>query len=136
MKKTLIKYKTGIRYVISSISSFLVDQLAFRALLIIISPFINEAIIISTYLARTISSIYNYILNKKYVFEYNKKDNKSLISYFVLVIINATVSGLLVKYLYNNITWNVSIIKIIIDSSIFIINFFIQKLFIFKKVAK
>lgn len=130
MKSIINKYKTIITYILFSGISFLVDILAFT----IILAFLKDKIIISSYLSRMISSIFNYIVNKNIVFKNNnKKDYKSMLLYFLLVVINITISGTLVKKIYFYIHYNATVIKIIIDGLIFIVNYFLQKYIIFNK---
>lgn len=130
MKKLFSKYQTIITYIIFSSLSFIVDIVSFSSILF----FLKDKIMISSYLARTISSIFNYIVNKNIVFKNNEKKNiKSMIMYFLLVIVNITISGTLVKKIYFFIHYNATFIKIVIDSLIFIINYFLQKYVIFKK---
>ena len=134
MKKILNKYKTVFTYLLSSGLSFVVDIIAFSIILYFIKDRFVNAILLSSYTARAISSVVNYLVNKKYVFKNEKKRNyKAFIEYFLLVIINITVSGLLVTKVYNYIHLNATFIKVIIDSIIFVINYFLQKLVIFKK---
>lgn len=130
MKKLFSKYQTIITYILFSSLSFIVDIVSFSSILF----FLKDKIMISSYLARTISSIFNYIVNKNIVFKNNEKKNlKSMIMYFLLVIVNITISGTLVKKIYFFIHYNATLIKIVIDSLIFIINYFLQKYVIFKK---
>ena len=130
MKKLFSKYQTIITYIIFSSLSFIVDIVSFSSILF----FLKDKIMISSYLARTISSIFNYIVNKNIVFKNNEKKNiKSMIMYFLLVIVNITISGTLVKKIFFFIHYNATFIKIVIDSLIFIINYFLQKYVIFKK---
>ncbi len=130
MKKLFSKYQTIITYILFSSLSFIVDIVSFSVILF----FLKDKIMISSYLARTISSIFNYIVNKNIVFKNNEKKNiKSMIMYFLLVIVNITISGTLVKKIYFFIHYNATFIKIVIDSLIFIINYFLQKYVIFKK---
>ncbi len=132
--KLINKYKTIITYLLSSSISFIVDIVAFSIIIYFIKNKFTESILISSYIARAISSIVNYVVNKKYVFKNEKKRNyKAFIEYFLLVIINITVSGLLVTKIYNYIHLNVTIIKVVIDMIIFFVNYFLQKLIIFKK---
>lgn len=134
MKKFLNKYKTVFTYLLSSGLSFIVDIISFSIILYLIKDRFVDAILLSSYVARAISSVVNYIVNKKYVFKNEKKRNyKAFIEYFLLVIINITISGLLVTKVYNYIHLNATFIKVIIDSIIFIINYFLQKLVIFRK---
>ena len=129
MKKLFSKYQTIITYILFSSLSFIVDIVSFSSILF----FLKDKIMISSYLARTISSIFNYIVNKNIVFKNNEKKNlKSMIMYFLLVIVNITISGTLVKKIYFFIHYNATFIKIVIDSLIFIINYFLQNV-IFKK---
>lgn len=130
MKKLFSKYQTIITYILFSSLSFIVDIVSFTVILF----FLKDKIMISSYLARTISSIFNYIVNKNIVFKNNEKKNiKSMIMYFLLVVVNITISGTLVKKIYFFIHYNATFIKIVIDSLIFIINYFLQKYVIFKK---
>ena len=130
VKDSIMIYKLFIKYIFSAISSFLVDIVLFTLILTCIKN-ITNAILISTILARIVSSLYNYLINSKLVF---KKMNKySLFKYFFLVIIMMFVSGLTVDYLVELIKWNVTLVKIIVDAIIFVINFIIQREFIFKK---
>lgn len=130
VKDSIMIYKLFIKYILASISSFVVDILLFTLILSFIKNIAN-AILISTILARIISSLYNYLINSKLVF---KKMNKySLIKYFALVIIMMFVSGFAVNYLVKLSTWNATLVKIIVDAIIFVINFIIQREFIFKK---
>ena len=134
MKKFLNKYKTVFTYLLSSGLSFIVDIISFSIILYFIKDRFLDAILLSSYVARAISSVVNYIVNKKYVFKNEKKRNyKAFIEYFLLVIINITISGLLVTKVYNYIHLNATFITVIIDSIIFVINYFLQKLVIFKK---
>ncbi len=130
MKKLFSKYQTIITYILFSSLSFIVDIVSFSSILF----FLKDKIMVSSYLARAISSIFNYIVNKNIVFKNNEKKNiKSMIMYFLLVIVNITISGTLVKKIYFFIHYNATFIKIVIDSLIFIINYFLQKYVIFKK---
>lgn len=131
--KVINKYKTIITYLVSSLLSFVVDLLAFSIVLYFLRDKFSESILISSYIARSISSIFNYVVNKKLVFKNNVKKNfKAFIEYFVLVIINITISGTLVTKIYKYIHYNATIIKALVDGLIFIVNYFLQKYVIFK----
>lgn len=122
------KYKRVFLYLFSSTSSFIIDIIVFSILSIWFD------IILSSYIARLISSIYNYLINKVIVFENKTKKNiKSFILYFLLVLINITISGFSVDFIYKNIHLNATITKVLIDTIIFIANYYLQKYIIFKK---
>lgn len=115
-----------IKYIFSSGSSFFIDILLFT----IFDYFFNN-ILISTIIARIISSLYNYFINSRLVFKNYTKS--SIIKYYCLVIIQMFVSAFLVSMFSNIfIKTNDSIIKFFVDVFIFIINYFIQKEVVFK----
>ena len=123
--------KVIFKYLISATSSFLIDIGLFTLINFLLSFLGDISIIIATVIARIISSLYNFFVNSRIVFKkYNKK---SIYQYYSLVIIQMIISALSV-YMLNKVFLNISdsIIKIIIDTLIFIINYYIQKKIIFK----
>ena len=122
------KIGTFILYVIVSISSFIIDQLLFR----LFRKLFSIEIVISTILARIVSSLYNYFLNRDKVFKSKETNYKTMLKYYLLVIVAMFLSGISVKLLNSIISIDESIIKMFVDSIIFIINYYVQKLFIFK----
>lgn len=126
----LDKYKAScfrvLKYGFSSGSSFAIDLLLFT----IFNHILNN-ILVATIIARVISSFYNYLLNSRYVFKQYSKT--SIIKYYILVIIQMFASGFLVSTLariFSSI--NDTIIKVCVDMVIFIVNYFVQKLVVFK----
>ena len=129
-------YKVFIKYLFVSLSSFLVDILFFMLFLNILSlfsdfSFIMYKIIVSTVCARIVSSLYNYLLNRKFVFE--KHDSKSfIIKYYILVIIQMGISSLSVALLSQVFSSKIIVLlKIIVDILIFIANYYIQREWVF-----
>ena len=128
IKDSLAIYKLFIKYIFASLSSFLIDILLF-ALFNKLIPGANS-ILFATIIARIISSIYNYLMNANMVFQ--NKNKSSFIKYVILCVIQMFVSGYasqILAKLFTNI--NVVIIKLIVDMIIFVINFVIQREFIF-----
>ncbi|NMA50921.1 MAG: glycosyltransferase [Mollicutes bacterium] len=127
IKDSISIYKLFLKYIFASISSFVVDILFFSLFWILFK--FNYNILLATICARVISSLYNYMVNAKLVF---KKENKtSFIKYVLLVIIQMFVSGLTVEYLATLISINPTLIKIVVDLVIFVVNFIIQRELIF-----
>ena len=132
VKDSIRIYKLFIKYIISAISSFALDILLFALFMHILPEDIEYKIIVSTILARVISSLYNFIINSKMVFK--KKGSNAIIKYFILVIIQMFASGLIVDALSKNVfSFNPTLIKIIVDSVIFVVNFFVQREWVFKE---
>jgi len=129
IKELIKKYDMFLKYIFVAIISFLIDITLFYLLeLMLIGK-----IIIATIIARVISSFINYLLNKNRVFKSEEKNSRTVIKYYLLVIIQMFISALLVKILYNRININPTIIKVPVDLFIFVCNYLIQKKFIFKK---
>lgn len=126
IKDSIEIYKLFIKYIISSLSSFALDIILFTIFIKLTNKIITSSII-----SRIISSIYNYLINKNLIFK--KNNDKTLLKYYTLVIIQLNISATITKLLNNYITLNIVIIKIIVDIFIFIINFIIQREIIFKK---
>lgn len=127
IKDLIKKYETFIKYIIVAVVSFLIDIGLFTAF-----NYLIKNIIIATIIARCISSFVNYLLNKNQVFNSEEKTKTTIIKYYSLVIIQMLISALLVDNLYKVIKINATIIKIPVEFMLFICNYLIQKIIIFK----
>lgn len=130
LRDSIMIYKLFIKYIISAFSSFILDICLFTLFL----NLITKDILIATIMARIISSLYNFFINGRLVFK--KVSKESLIKYAILVIIQMLISGYSVSYLSNILHILSTVIKIIVDSIIFIINFIIQREWVFKEKRK
>ncbi len=124
--------KVFLVYVFSAGSSFVLDLLFFSIFNYIFGLFFGyESIFFSTVCARILSSLYNFVINSKFVFK--KYSKKMLFKYYVLVVIQMFVSSILVylinKYLIDTFA---VIIKFFVDIILFVLNYFIQKIAVFK----
>lgn len=120
-----------IKYIFSSGTSFLIDLILFTIFNIMFIGLGNISIIVSTILARIISSLYNYFFNSRLVF--GKHNKSSIYKYYGLVLIqmiNSAIFVYLLCFIFSNV--NETIIKFFVDLIIFIINYIIQKQVIFK----
>lgn len=128
LKDSILIYKLFLKYFVSSFSSFLLDIILFCSIFGILN--INQKILAATILARTVSSIYNYIINSNLIFK--NMSIPTLIKYYMLVIIIMFTSGCFVTYLYNLLNIPVIIIKILVDTILWVINLVVQREFVFK----
>ncbi len=119
------KYLTFIKYLLVAGFSFLLDISLFT----LFNHFL-KSIVISTIIARIISSFINYLLNKDKVFK--SKEKNTIFKYYLLVLVQMLVSATIVEDLYNLVAINPTIIKVPTELCLFIINYFIQKYYIFK----
>ena len=128
-------YKQILKYILSSVGSFVIDNLLFFILMLVLGT-LSGAEVICTVIARIFSSIFNYAFNKKLVFG-NKSDNKStLIKYYALCIPQMLVSAGLLTLISSLVNaesaWLVTLLKILIDTVLFICSYVIQKKWVFK----
>lgn len=132
IKDSILIYKLFVKYIVCALSSFVVDLLLFTCFLNILNHFsMGKSIFIATIIARILSSLYNYFVNAKLVF---KKMNKtSLIKYAILVVVQMFASAFAVSLLHKWVSIAPVILKMGVDFIIFIINFIIQREFIFKR---
>ena len=125
-----------LKYLFSSFSSWGIDILLFSFFIFI---FKNESslnyIFYATFLARFFSSLYNCGFNYFLVFKSNENKTAALLKYYVLVIINMLISSFFIYYVYRMLKINETMIKIIIDSFLFIANYVIQRIFIFRHIS-
>ena len=124
-----------IKYSAVSIISCIVDILLFKIFLSVFPFKIDKdnLIIVSTVFARIISSLVNYGLNKKVSFNSNKNISNTIIKYYILCIVQMFVSGFLVSRIYIFTGFSEVIIKLVVDTILFIVNYRIQRMFIFNE---
>lgn len=127
-------YKAFLKYLCVSMSSFLVDLLSFTVLLKLLplTGSFTHRVMICNMLARVLSATYNYFLNRKVVF--NKERSISFIlKYAIMVSVAMCVSTTLVGMLSGRINKQyIVFIKMLIDTSIFVVNYNIQREWVFK----
>lgn len=128
---------TFIKYIFFAGLSFIIDISLFHAVKFLLIKKPVEAgllALIATYIARFVSSLFNYFVNRNSVFKNgdgSKIDKKTVVKYYLLVIIQATISGIIVGTLSKSINIDSTLIKIPVECVIFIVNFLVQKYFIF-----
>ncbi len=128
LRDSIMIYKLFLKYFFASFSSFILDIILFGSILGILK--INSKILAATILARIISSIYNYIINSNLVFK--NMSITTLAKYYLLVIIQMFISGCFVTYLFNLLNLPVILIKVLVDSILWVINLVVQREFVFK----
>ena len=131
IKEILKKYETFIKYLFVAGISFIIDIILFTIFNKILN--VKQKIVIATIMARVISSFINYLLNRDKVFKSNEDKIKTVLKYYILVIIQMFVSALLVDNLYKIIKIDATFIKIPVEFLLFVCNYLIQKVFIFKR---
>jgi putative flippase GtrA len=114
------------RFLFSSLFSAFIDFIVF----ITVYHF-STSILLSITAARSISGVVNFLINKKVVFKAKSKPYLTLSKYVLVLIIRAGISYMLI---YNGVYYlNIDVIGayVLVESSLFIVNFAIQRDFVF-----
>ena len=135
------KAKQPIRYVLSSVSSFLLDAGLFYVLKLLLgTPLGVYAEPVCNVAARAASSFFNFNLNNRLVFGNTGSYGKALLRYYCLAIPQLAASTLLltlfVRLLHVESAQGSTIVKIVVDGVLFVASFFIQKFWVFSKNDK
>ena len=131
VKDSLLVYAQFIKYIFSSLFSFVLDISLFTLFYATIFSSFPDKIIYSTVSARILSGIFNYNVNKRIVFDRGEKHLKYLLKYTILFLILMFSSSVLVNLLSGIKEINVTVIKMAVDTMLFILSFIIQKIFVF-----
>ena len=130
--------KQPVLYTISSVLSWAVDTGGFYVLNLLLRPLLGgytEAV--SSVLARVVSSLFNFLLNYRVVFGSTQPYGKAMLRYYLLAVPQLAVSTLLVtvftRLLHVDSAGAATAVKIVVDGCLFVISFFIQKYWVFRK---
>ena len=125
------------KYLLSSLSSFIVDIGLFQVILwIALALGINRGtapIIISTVLSRIFSSYFNFTMNKNFVFNGERSIRKTIMKYYSLAVIQMVMSAALVSLIWHAFLGSETAIKIMVDTLLFFISYQIQRRWVFRK---
>lgn len=125
--------KIFLKFIISSLSASVIDLSLFTVFCALLRERAGY-ILVATALARIISASYNYIINYKIVFGSEEQHRKSTVRYIVLAFIQGTLSAVLVNSMVMLLGAQIEVlVKIVVDTLLFIISFYIQREFVFRK---
>ena len=122
-------YLVFARYLLVSLSSFLLDI----GLFTLFHGF-GIGIFSSTYAARFLSGAFNFLFNKHLVFRSHDKRRylQELIGYVLLAVLLATASGAAVDFFTKLTALHATVVKILVDATLFLISFLVQRLVVFR----
>lgn len=118
-----------LRFALSSASAFLVDVVLFSIFCIVFQPIASVLYITyATAGARSVSSVYNYLVNQKIVFNSRESSYRSAPKYFALVVVQMLCSAFLVTVLTEQVLCShPTAAKLMVDSVLFFVSYSIQK---------
>ena len=142
-------YKVFARFVFSSFSSFLVDIVMFTMLCWVLRltapelqaayvPYLHMSVVIliATACARLLSSLWNYLLNRRLVFQNRESGAATFVKYYALAVVIVLLSAQGVSLVTLWTGWNGTVVKILMDMLLFLVSFSVQKHWVFKKREK
>ena len=128
---------TGFKYTLSSIASWLIDNLLFNVLNISLLAMADDIRIgLATGIARVLSSIFNFTINKKMVFKSKEGLGKTFVRYYILWACQLAASFGCVLFFERVLAlkeFGTGLCKIIVDLLLFLLSYQIQKRWVFKK---
>ncbi len=119
-------YWNIIRYSLSSLVSAFADLTMFTVLVNFVMGKASLGIMEATIAARLFSGVVNFTINKFWVFQSTVHHAKEAIQYFMLFLIQMCTSWILVAGL-RHLPLNLTLIKILVDTSLFFISYQVQK---------
>ena len=127
-------YSVFMKFILSSLSSFLVDIIFFTIFTSLFKSWIPAYYIFAaSFAARIISSAVNYLINKNTVFKNKENTRSSFVRYYILAACQMICSAFLIDFLFGYIhVLNETVIKIIVDTVLFLLSFKIQREWVFK----
>lgn len=142
MREKLRALPTALRYVFSSVASWVVDNALYYLLLhFVFGPMASLGAVLASTLAqvpaRIASSFFNYNVNYFFVFDRQEDYRRALVKYYCLCIPQAAVSVLLLDVAIKSISLSDDLLqtglKILIETVLFAISYLIQNKWVFGK---
>ncbi len=127
-------YQEMIRFSLSSLFCAAIDVGLFTLIFNLLSTnAISWSLFGATSIARLISAVANFAINKEIVFESRASIAAQAKKYFLLCAIQMLFSWLILQGLTSLINEKVVLLKIMTDIFLFLTNFLVQRIFIFRR---
>ncbi len=126
-------YRQILTFAFVSLTSTVLDLGAFSVFVYTLK--VTNPILWATIIARVISVNFNFMCNKTLVFKSQQQWLEHVLKYYSLALFQMLSSYWLVKTAYDLVGSNVVGLKIMVDVTLFLLSYQIQKRFIFKKTA-
>lgn len=142
IRDSLRIYSLILKFVLSSLSSWVIDEAAFNVFLFLLPAIISEKFVQSASLifARLISSLFNFTVNRRTVFKSKSKLPSTLVRYYALaasiLLISAGAMQLVSCALPSMNKLLVNLIKISIDIIMYLASFRFQQNWVFAPSAR
>ena len=137
VKDSLRIFRIIFAFAFSSVASCLIDYILFTALILVLEGKMSLGleIFLATFLARAVSSVFNYCMNRKAVFRSDAPVKSTLMKYYTLCLAQTACSYLLVYLLSFLCQAGPALevfFKIVVDMILFLLSFRIQQSWVFR----
>lgn len=132
------KARQPLRFVLSSGASFVLDATLYYLLMLLLGQALGAAAELACNIAaRAVSSFFNFNVNRSLVFGGQGSYGGSLLRYYALAVPQLGASTLLLTLLARLLgaesALSSTLVKVGVDTALFVISFFIQKFWVFRK---
>lgn len=130
-------YGLILKYLFSSISTFFIEIFTFSFFVWLLKDSMPQLYIFaSVYLAKIIPAVYNFLVNKHFVFQSKGALWATGAKFTALCLAHGFVSAFIINHMVHGLGWNETICKIITDTLLFFFTFQIQNRWVFRKNGK
>ncbi|MDO5747743.1 MAG: glycosyltransferase [Actinomycetaceae bacterium] len=124
------------RFTLSSLSAAAIDFGVFSVVVFFLQDIYSggKTILLATVVARIVSSLYNFMVNRQLVFHSHSSMPGTIIKYYSLAILQLVASAYLVTWLWHSfgaIRNTQVLVKAVVDLALFFMSFYVQRRWIF-----
>lgn len=135
LRDSYLIYRRQLTFVSTSLTCSLIDIILFQVFLHFLFSDRASMMLLSTVMARVISGALNFTLNKRLTFRVQGNSGAQSAKYLILFLCIMLASGIFVR-VFSFLPIPTWLVKVIVDVSLFFVNYFGQKLWVFKKKKK
>jgi dolichol-phosphate mannosyltransferase len=130
-----IMAKSFLHYALNSLVASALEVVVFALLtkLVFFQLSVEASVFFGTVIARVISSVVNYAMNRKTVFGDTENPAKSIVRYYILCVGQMLCSSALVLLLFEGLHWDTTVLKVIADLILYMLCFQIQRKWVFQQ---
>ncbi|MDD7362615.1 MAG: bifunctional glycosyltransferase family 2/GtrA family protein [Peptoniphilus sp.] len=130
--RTLFDNGQAILFAVSGFVSFTLDFALFNAFYFLMRPLrLAHPLIVPNVAARLCSCIFNFYINRTYVFESKDNLRRDALQYGLLVLAILTANNILLTFFGKVLNIHPTLAKLLVEITLFIISYLVQRLYIF-----
>ncbi len=119
-------YAPLLKFSLSSLAAFVVDFVAFLALMTL-----GDGLAFAVVAARVLSSTFNYLTNRRFVFGSDASATRSATRYYALVVALVVLNYVVLRVLIGELSLDVVLAKLATETALFTISYLVQRRYVF-----